>query len=184
MSAQVKHRMTIPEFLDWAATREGKYQLVRGEAFAMGLESIQHARVKLAFFDAISAAIRRAGLPCEAIIGGPGVAIADSTCYIPDVTVYCGERAGGDARLVPDPTIVAEVLSPSTERFDSSDKLLDYFTVPSIRHYVIVSLKKRAISHHRRVEGPVIPTQILRDGELVLDPPGIAISVADIFAAL
>jgi hypothetical protein len=49
---------------------------------------------------------------------------------------------------------------------------------------VIVSLKRRVISHHKRIEGPVIPTQILRDGALVLDPPGIAISVADVFAGL
>jgi Uma2 family endonuclease len=176
--------MTIPEFLDWSTGREGKYLLVRGEIFAMAPESIQHARVKLAFVNAVNSAIQRAGLPCEAIVDGPGVAIADDTCYIPDVSVYCGERAGGDVRLVPNPLAVVEVLSPSTEHFDSSDKLLDYFTVPSIRHYVIVSLKKRAISHHKRVEGPVIPTQILREGELVLDPPGVAISVAEIFAAL
>jgi Uma2 family endonuclease len=176
--------MTIPEFLDWSAGREGKYQLVCGETFAMAPESIQHARVKLAVVNTLNSSIRRAGLPCEAIIDGPGVAIADDTCYIPDVTMYCGERAGGDARLIPNPVAVVEVLSPSTEHFDSSDKLLDYFTIPSIRHYVIVSLKKRAISHHKRIEGPVIPTQILRDGELVLDPPGVAISVAEVFAAL
>src|SRR5262249_47356707 len=116
MSAPAKHLMTIPEFLDWSPAREGRYQLVRGQALAMAPESIQHSRVKLAFFNAISAAIRRAGLPCEAIIAGPGVAIADDTCYIPDVTAYCGERAGGDVRLVPDPITVVEVLSPSTER--------------------------------------------------------------------
>ena len=184
MSALPKQRMTVQEFLEWSVGREGKHQLVRGEIFAMAPESIQHARVKLTLVNAMNAAIRRAGLPCEAIIDGPGVAIADDTCYIPDVSVYCGQRADGEGRLVPDPIIAVEVLSPSTERFDSSDKLVDYFTVPSIRHYVIVSLKRRVISHHKRIEGPVIPTQILRDGELALDPPGIAISVADVFAGL
>jgi Uma2 family endonuclease len=184
MSALPKHRMTIAEFLDWSAGREGKHQLVRGEVFAMAPESIQHARVNLAFVNAISTAIGGAGLACEAIIDGPGVAIADDTCYIPDVTVYCGQRADGSVRLVPDPIVVVEVLSPSTESFDSSDKLVDYFSVPSFRHYVIVSLERRVISHHKRIDGPIIPTQILRDGELVLDPPGIAIPVADIFAGL
>ena len=184
MSALPKHRMTIPEFLDWSAGREGKHLLVRGEAFAMAPESIQHAHVKAAIWAALQGGIKAKGFPCEAIIDGPGVAIADDTCYIPDVSITCGERAAGNVRLVPNPVAVVEVLSPSTEHFDSSDKLLDYFTVSSIRHYVIVSLKKRAISHHKRIDGPVIPTQILRDGELVLDPPGIAISVADIFAVL
>ena len=130
MSAVPKQSMTVQEFLEWSSGREGKHQLVRGEIFAMAPESIQHARVKLTLVNAMNAAIRRAGLPCEAIIDGPGVAIADDTCYIPDVSVYCGQRADGEGRLVPDPIIAVEVLSPSTERFDSSDKLVDYFTVP------------------------------------------------------
>lgn len=184
MSALPKQRMTLPEFLDWSAGREGKHELVRGEIFAMAPESIQHARVKAAIWSSLQASIMRAGLSCEAIIDGPGVAIADDTCYIPDVSVYCGGRADGQVRLVPDPVIAVEVLSPSRERFDSSDKLVDYFTAPSIRHYVIVSLKRRVISHHKRVDGPVIPTQILREGELALDPPGIAIPVAEVLAAV
>ncbi len=184
MSAPPKQRMTLPEFLGWSAGREGKYQLVQGEIFAMAPESIRHARIKLAFVNALNAAIERVGLPCEAIVDGPGVALADDTCYIPDVSVYCGQRAEGEVRLVPEPLVVVEVLSPSTERFDSSGKLVDYFTMPSIRHYVIVSLKRGVILHHKRADGPVIPTQILRDGELLLDPPGIAISVTEVLAAL
>jgi Putative restriction endonuclease len=99
MSALPKHRMTIPEFLDWTAGRDGKYLLLRGEIFAMAPESIQHARVKAAIWAALQAGIKAAGLPCEAIIDGPGVAIADDTCYIPDVSVTCGERAAGNIGL-------------------------------------------------------------------------------------
>jgi Uma2 family endonuclease len=85
--------MKIAQFLDWAQHREGKYELVRGEVFAMAPGNIHHARAKLAAVNALSAAIKHAGKPCEATIDGPGVALDDESCYIHDVSVYCGERA-------------------------------------------------------------------------------------------
>ncbi len=173
--------MTVAEFLDWAKRREGKYELVRGEAFAMTPGNLQHARAKAAAWLALSAAIQRAGKPCEAIIDGPGVAIGDESCYIPDVSVYCGDRAPGSLLLVPEPLIVVEVLSPSTERLDKAGKLADYFSIPTIAHYLIVDLKRRHIIHHSRGEGGIILTRIVRDGDIVLAPPGIAIAMADTF---
>ena len=83
--------------------------------------------------------------------------------------------------LVPDPMIVVEVLSPSTERLDKAGKLADYFSIPSIAHYLIVDLKRRHVIHHSRGEGGIILTRIVREGDIVLDPPGIAIAMADTF---
>jgi hypothetical protein len=63
MTAPPKRKLTVGEFLDWAGRQNGKYELVRGEIFAMGREAIQHARVKRAAADALTAAIKHAGLP-------------------------------------------------------------------------------------------------------------------------
>ena len=173
--------MTVSEFLDWAEGQDGNYELVCGEVFPMALGDAQYARAKAATANALSAAIERAGKPCEALIGGPGVAIAGESCNIPDVSVYCGERASETVLLVPDPLIVAEVLSPSMERQDKAGKLADYFSVPSIAHYLIVDLKRRHVIHHSRGEDGIIPTRIVREGEIVLNPPGITIAMADTF---
>ena len=51
--------------------------------------------------------------------------------------------------------IVVEVLSPSTEKFDMVGKLADYFTIPSIRHYLIVDLRRRLVLHHKRGDGRI-----------------------------
>ena len=173
--------MNIAEFLDWAQHREGKYELVRGEVFAMAPGNLNHARAKAAIWAAFSAAIKSAGKSCEALIDGPGVALDDESCYIPDVFVYCGERAPGTLQLVPNPLIVVEVLSPSSERLDKAGKLADYFSIPSIMHYLIVDLKRRDIIHHLRGEENMISTRIVREGDIVLDPPGITIAMADTF---
>jgi Uma2 family endonuclease len=182
MTALPKQKLTVQEFLDWAGRQSGKFELVRGEIVAMGREAIQHARAKRAAADALTAAITRAGVPCESFIDGPGIAVEDDSYYVPDVTVHCGERLSGDLSLIPDPLIVVEVVSPSTERYDLSVKLIDYFSVPSLQHYLVLDLKRRLLLHHRRGEGGAIPTVILREGSVLLDPPGLTVDLPDMFA--
>jgi Uma2 family endonuclease len=73
--------------------------------------------------------------------------------------------------------IVVEVVSPSSERDDTEAKLVDYFSVASIRHYLIVFSEKRVVVHHRRNEGE-IATRIAHDGNIALDPPGLTVAVS------
>ena len=60
-------------------------------------------------------------------------------------------------------------------------KLAGYFSLPSVRHYLIVDTEKRVIINHRRGEEGQIGVRIFRDGSLTLDPPGLAVEVQDIF---
>ncbi|MGO9173579.1 MAG: Uma2 family endonuclease [Rhodomicrobium sp.] len=83
--------------------------------------------------------------------------------------------------LPPDPVIVVEVLSPSTQRKDLIVKLAGYFEVPSIEHYVIADWETSELIHYRREGRGIAPPVILREGLLRLDPPGIAIALANVF---
>jgi Uma2 family endonuclease len=97
----------------------------------------------------------------------------DGPVFEPDALVRCGPRLDDDAIEVADPLIVVEVVSPSSSRRDSGGKLEGYFRLPSVRHYLIVTVRTRAVIHHQRDEAGVITTRIIRDGPLRLDPPGI-----------
>ena len=55
-----------------------------------------------------------------------------------------------DVVEVSDPVIVVEVISPSTHKVDTTQKLADYFRIPSVRHYLIVNTSRRAVVHHER----------------------------------
>jgi Uma2 family endonuclease len=149
----------------------------------MSAERIAHVRAKLAVVVALGAAIGARGLRCEALTDGVSVRIDERTVYEPDALVRCGERTSGDAVTISDPVIVVEVASPSTATLDSGAKLVDYFRLPSVRHYLVVNLDARAVVHHR-LDGEGITTRILRSGELSLDPPGLTVAVADFFATL
>jgi Uma2 family endonuclease len=112
------------------------------------------------------------------------VRVNERTVYEPDALVRCGTPLPGDAVEVGDPVIVVEVVSPSSRGIDRGVKLAGYFSMPSVRHYLIVDTEKRVVIHHQRGEDGRIEVRILHDGPLTLDPPGLAIDAGDIFAGL
>ncbi len=138
MTALTKPRMTVDEFLAWTEDRPGRYELYKGEVYAMSPESAGHADKKAAVYVAMLAGVRAHRLPCHVFPDGMTVRIDETTAYEPDAVVYCGEKVPPSAVEVPNPVIVVEVLSPSARQFDVSIKLAGYFRLPSLAHYLIV----------------------------------------------
>ncbi|TMJ66323.1 MAG: Uma2 family endonuclease, partial [Alphaproteobacteria bacterium] len=90
MTAQSKRRMTVQEFLAWAAAQpRGRYELVRGEVVAMAPERARHNLVKAAVFRALSDAVARAALPCTVFTDGMTVVIDNEHSREPDAAVQC-----------------------------------------------------------------------------------------------
>ena len=173
--------MTADEFVEWAVRTGFRGELVAGEAVAMSPERYEHGRVKGAAFVALRDAIRRAGLPCQAIVDSVAVRVDAETIYQPDVLLRCGPRLPGDTVVVPDPIILVEVLSPSTATTDAGAKLEDYFRIPSVMHYLMLRPDRGTVIHHARDAEDGISTRILRSDSLVLDPPGLTVEVAALF---
>jgi len=175
-----RQRMKVPEFLAWLDKQPetDRYELVDGEIVAMTRDTVRHNRAKAAAFIALRDAIRAAGVPCEVFIDGVGVKIKDDTLRIPDVVVHCGAGPDPGAMFIETPMIAVEVVSPSSEHEDIGTKFIDYFSMSSIRHYLIVYPSKRVIVYHRRNEGDEITAGIRHDGDIALNPPGIAVAVA------
>jgi Uma2 family endonuclease len=180
MSVLTKPRMTVDEYLGWAAARPGRYELHDGVARAMSPEGAGHAKVKFAVQAALAVGIRARGLPCHMLPDGMTVRVDARSAYEPDALVYCGPEVAPAAVEIPNPMIVVEVLSPSTRAIDSSVKLVDYFRVPSVAHYLIVDPAEPVI-HHARAEGNTIVTRIVREGTIVLDPPGLEIDLMQVY---
>lgn len=184
MSEPAARRMTAHEFVDWAMQQpEGhRYELVAGEVVAMAPERSVHALTKARVWRALDAAIATAGVRCTAYPDGMTVEVDQATIYEPDALVRCGDPLPDDAVVVRDPVIVVEVLSPTSRARDTGAKLEDYVRLASVRHYLIVSTVRRSVIHHERMPSGEIRTRILHDGDLLLDPPGLSLRIADCFA--
>ncbi len=183
MSALAKQKMTVDEFLAWAEGRDGRYELVDGEVLAMSPQRLSHAVVKLSAVNALRAAIGKSGAYCRALPDGLTVRISKSTAFEPDALVYCGPPHPGDAIEIPNPVVVVEVISPSSQYIDTGVKLRGYFQVSSVQHYLVIDPERNLLIHHQRGEGDLLATRIVTEGELRLDPPGLTLGLAEIFAA-
>ena len=173
---------TADDFIAWALEQPtGRFELDNGIVVAMAPERASHNQAKLNAAIALRGAIGARGLPCRVMTDGMAVRIDDRTVYEPDALVRCGPPLPGDAIEVVDPIIVIEVVSPSSRGVDRGVKLASYFSLPSVRHYLIVDTDKRVVIHHRRGDEGRIEVGILRDGSLMLDPPGLAIDTRDVF---
>jgi Uma2 family endonuclease len=170
------------EFRRWCdAQPKGRFERVNGRIVAMAPERGAHLRVKGAIYKALDRAVAAAGAPCQALPDGATVETGDSD-YEPDALVNCGEAMADDAVAAPNPTIVVEVLSPGTTSTDTGGKLADYFRVPSVAHYLIVHPTRRTVIHHSRTADGIV-TRIVGGGPIAMDPPGIVITMEEIYGA-
>jgi Uma2 family endonuclease len=150
----------------------------------MAPERASHNRATPNAVIALRTAIGRRGLLCTAMTDGMAVRIDDRTVYEPDAMVRCGPPLPGGAVEVTVPTIVVEVVSPSSRGVDRGVKLASYFALESVRHYLIVDTDRRVVIHNERDEEDRIGVRIVHDGSLALDPPGFDIDIRDIFDGL
>ncbi len=173
---------TADEFMAWALEQpSGRFELDNGRVVAMAPERAVHALVKGNAYVALRAAVAAAGLGCRVFPDGMAVRIDEATVYEPDALVRCGPELPGDAVEVGDPVVVVEVISPSSRGVDRGAKLASYFALPSVRHYLIVDTGRRLVIHHARDAEGRIAASIVSDGALALDPPGVSVTVREIF---
>ena len=172
--------LTREQFRRWSETEPRRYERLAGVPVAMSPERVAHARIKSRVWAALDRAIRAGGLDCEALPDGITVEIDQDTDFEPDAVVNRGARLSPDAIAATNPVIVVEVLSPATQAIDVGDKLAEYFRVPAIQHYLVVRARRREVIHHRRA-GTDLTTQVITDGPIRLDPPGIVVEVAEFY---
>jgi len=187
MSAVAKSpppKMTSAEFLLWAEVQpEGRYELHHGEIVTMQSELVRHTVVKANVFRCLQDAVRARKLPCSVFTDGATVVIDDTTTYGPGAVVQCGGTVDLDAVTVTNPTIIVEVSSPSSVKYDVALKMPDYFSLPSVAHVLLVDPVKKRIIKHSRGEAPQLLTELLTVSDtLRLDPPGLEFAVANCFA--
>ncbi|MFZ3235160.1 MAG: Uma2 family endonuclease, partial [Stellaceae bacterium] len=134
--------MSLNEFLEWERDQSERFEYARGVTTMMTGGSLDHSTIASNLWTALREGLRSSG--CRAFRGDTKV-IANNSIRYPDLTVTtCSPMRGGDD-VVPEPIVVIEVISPSTEREDRGRKKFDYFGTPSIRQYAIIEQDERRI---------------------------------------
>jgi Uma2 family endonuclease len=182
MNIQAPHRMTVDEYLAWAVRQDGRWELIDGRPVKMPAETLGHIRVKHYVARALEDVIDSSGLELHALSDGATVRIDDSNANEPDSLVYAGAELPDSNLEVPNPVIVVEVVSPSSGRRDRVHKRQDYFSLPSVEHYLVVDPETRTLLHFHRGNWQGEGTEMTEADTARLDPPGIALPVRRCFA--
>jgi Uma2 family endonuclease len=183
MNIALRTLLTVDDYLAWARTQSDplRTELINGQIVPMSPERIAHNRTKIKVLLALRQALVTAGIVGEVFIDGMTVPIDQHTAYEPDVLVRSGDPLPPDQMKVTDPVIVVEVRSPSTAHMDTSAKLIGYFKLPSVCHYLFVDPDAREVTHHRRAANGTVAADTLISGVIRLDPPGLTIEATDLF---
>ena len=139
-------RWTVEEFLDWEREQEERYEYVDGVIRMMVGGTLDHNTIALNIATRLRALL--GGGPCRVFMEAVKVA-SDAANMYPDVVVTCAPGSGR-SDVVPEPAVVVEVLSRSTQGFDRGPKLDAYQQIPSLRQYVLVAQEEIRVSIFER----------------------------------
>ena len=117
----------------------------------MGGASREHSLITGDTYASLHGQLRKR--PCEAYMGDMRVKIGAAGKYVyPDIAVVCGEPRFGDDHVdnLLNPTVIVEVLSPSTEAHDRGEKFDAYRAIESLREYLLIAQDRYHIDHFVR----------------------------------
>lgn len=150
-SAAVQPRYTSQQYLELERKADYKSEYINGHIIAMSGASRQHNLITGNVFREVSQQLR--GRPCEAYINDMRVKVSHTGLYTyPDVVIACGEIQFEDAETdtLLTPTVIVEVLSPSTEAYDRGEKFAHYRRLASLQEYLLVAQDKVRIERYVR----------------------------------
>lgn len=156
-----KPAFSAQDYLRWEAEQTEKHEYLRGEVFAMTGAARRHVTVSGNLFSALDAALE--GTPCRAYMADMKIEVAQGEAYCyPDVFVTCHVADHQAELAMQHPSVIAEVLSPSTAAYDRGDKFQLYRGIASLREYVLIDPDQQRVELYRKGEDGL---WVLRDIE-------------------
>lgn len=130
-----------------------RHELVDGVVYAMLGGTSNHNTIAMNLSAALHQKLR--GGPCRVFQQGMKLRIAAQSAdnfFYPDVTVCC-DPADRAPLWRDSPRLLAEVLSPSTERVDTAEKLMRYQAIPTLETYLIIHATRSEVWMHSKSNG-------------------------------
>lgn len=186
MATLAKPYYTPEQYIQLEREAEYKSEYINGSIYAMAGTSREHSLIEGNIFGNLWTKLR--GKPCEVYMNDMRVKVSPTGMYTyPDVVVACGEPRFEDKQVdtLLNPTVLIEVLSPSTEAYDRGEKFAHYRRLESLNEYVLVSQDKARVEHYiRRAEQPdqwVLTEIDGMDGMLRLVSVGCDVALRDVY---
>ncbi|MEG4572005.1 Uma2 family endonuclease [Microcoleus sp. N3A4] len=155
------------DYLEGERVSPIKHEYRRGHVYAMTGAKKPHIVISVNLASLLNNHLRESS--CLVLSSDIKVRLEEANCYYyPDVAVTCDERDTSSTEdFILYPSLVVEVLSPSTASFDRGDKFVDYQTASSLQEYVLITQSEIKIECFRlNAEGNWV-SQTYRQGDTV-----------------
>jgi Uma2 family endonuclease len=190
-----KKLITAEEYLDFERNATEKHEFYKGEVFLMLDYAAQaasdyetYAMSGATYVHNVIAStiqgelyIKLKGKPCQPFGSDMRVHIPENSLYTyPDVSVFCEEpvlQGEDEATSAIGPTVIFEVLSPSTKNYDRGEKFKLYRDIPSLREYILIESSAVHIEAYRLNSNNHWELEEYRTREAALEIQSLSISL-------
>ena len=175
--------LSVADYLALEAESSVRHEYVDGQIYAMTGATRTHNRLVARLARLLDAACD--GTDCRTHVESMRLQVAPRVFYYPDAMVVCGPE-GADPLVEDAPSLLVEVLSPSSLVTDRVEKMTRYLALPSLAAYLIVHQEYRGVEVNVRDAGGAWTRSVLHDaGAIPLRvPPGAVLSLEALYADL
>jgi Uma2 family endonuclease len=178
----IHHRMSVAEYLESEADGDVRHEYIGGEIYAMSGASESHNTIAGNVFTTLRSRVK--GGPCRVYMSDFKVRLEinrEDIFYYPDVLVSC-HPSGIERYYLRSPTLVVEVLSPTTAATDQREKFLNYRQAQTLDEYCLIAQSARQVTLFRRVDNWRAVTVTALDAVVEFGSVAQTLSVAEIYA--
>lgn len=177
-------KMPFEEYLRHEQRANQKNEYFYGLVYAMAGGTRNHSLIASAAISALNQAL--AGRDCSVYESNMLIETPNQSAgFYPALSVRCGSPGGGSERTEDKPSVVVEVLSPSTRAYDLSAKRMEYMLIPSLRHIVFIDSETVEVKVYSRSDRNTWPNEpaiySTLDSEFSLDAIGVNLRVSDLY---
>lgn len=141
-------KYTIEEYLQMEEQSVEKHEYYQGEIFAMAGAKVTHNIIAANILVALSVKLK--GKPCKPFNSDQSIHVKKNSLFTyPDISIICNEIETLDhnERNILNPTVIVEVLSPSTKNYDRGDKFKLYRDLPTLKEYILVDSESTSVEN-------------------------------------
>ena len=173
--------LSADEFLQIDFGPDLKAELDRGVIHMMAGGTFAHSRVQMNLWSFLRTALRGSG--CRPHGSDMAVRVRDESVRYPDLTVDCASASTDPAdRVLRDPRVIVEVLSPTTRDLDLGVKLSEYRVLAGVVAIAFMDPDEETVAVTHRTGGGDWSDIAFVRGDLVLPSLDLAIPHSEIFA--
>lgn len=175
--------MSVEEYLALdRSSQDVRYEYIDGVVTMLAGGTSNHSRISVNMINQLYMALE--GKSCRVFNSDLKVRISSTRYVYPDVSVRCDPRdlEQGESDIMHYPSVVIEVLSPTTEAYDRTKKFAYYRDCPTIQEIVLVSTQEIAVDLYRRANDKLWALHLFRSDDMVtLKSINVIVPIATIY---